>query len=1003
MKQTAYDSGKKGNVNMRKLLGLSIIAMIFIGMLMPISQVKADIIDDAIASGEAWLNRMYREISDSQAIMSDFPALPLRVYDETASKWYKAGQLDEKVYVETLGVGNTDKAYYWFNTDADEELNEPKLYVEYWSLSSTTMRSSVQMISCSRSNPDKVKVYLGDTYLGSCDATWTQTTDKLGGYPSFQYVTRHSIRMAEKYYRSIGQTTKANKLLNFLNAYSYNGRDSYDPLFGASNSYPDTYFTDTTTFPDPELWASLPSGSNYHPYGTRLQMGAARNFWCGSVETQTPRYDASYALHLLNKYGSSKLSEAKERLNSAGWDGFGCRRVVYVLGIPTGYMSYPTYVTAPFLAAVSKYASMTNDPYYLEMADKAAGMILAAQWKYPDSTVAYGNIYKADHVGGFKTAYVPMGSIAWQPSWTPMMESFFWILDRAGFIYLNPAETPTPIITNSECTLLCLQALRQYKILLPNRVPQLSGVGIRIDSRVATNTINTGGGFLYINRVSTKGQLESSITSTVGSTSWSKVGLTYAFTPEANIYAPKFEFAFHETGILDGQLTGWGSITAYMRLKQGANVLFETYRTLHNVGAGGYLFPDMFQTLTYNYTGTLSASTQYTMEVEMYLQCGNNGAVRYLWSPTYWVQVLWITARTYFSDDFNDNNREVDLWDTLQVNGATVNEANQQLEVTVPSGSGWAQAGYVTKNIASMNNHIAAVDVSELDNLQEMHLYIGLTKATNSDPWDQPNFYRIMKTREYNSLLIQRKIGGSSTLLYSGTWELATGKLQIEIVNGIIRFYENEKFKYAEQYALSSYNCYIYIFTSSNRGSYYGTDKFDNFRYDDSTGKWFFDNFDDGNYAGWTVYAGYWTVSNMQLVGEGVDGGINTNPIFNTDRFVQTKMITINAGNTWETAVLAIKWVGLNNQINTRLCTDQVLDLAMWKDGQKVHQTQVYTALSPYAWHTFSINVKGTNIKVWIDGTKYIDVDDTDFDDIAGSVGYQCGTMSKYDEIQVHW
>lgn len=128
------------------------------------------------------------------------------------------------------------------------------------------------------------------------------------------------------------------------------------------------------------------------------------------------------------------------------------------------------------------------------MADRAAGVILMLQWKYPDQAIDYGTLYRADHVGGFKTGYVPGNSMVWNPIWSPVVGQFFWILDRMGFISLNPHEMPGPATTSSECTIMSLQALRLYKMLLPGRTPNKPGAAPKLNVRPADATYATGGG-----------------------------------------------------------------------------------------------------------------------------------------------------------------------------------------------------------------------------------------------------------------------------------------------------------------------------------------------------------------------------------------------------------------------------------------------------------------------------------------------------------------------------
>lgn len=181
-----------------------------------------------------------------------------------------------------------------------------------------------------------------------------------------------------------------------------------------------------------------------------------------------------------------------------------------------------------------------------------------------------------------------------------------------------------------------------------------------------------------------------------------------------------------------------------------------------------------------------------------------------------------------FSDNFNDNSMDPFRWQKLQ-NSATVNEANSRLEVTIPyGGQNQAQAGYVTSIPYNLQSSTTSVQVVTLNNVDEMTLQICSTKVTSSDPDAEANFYRILKLKEASAIYVQQRINGAKSTLANPTWDGSTGTLKIVITAGVIYFYEDSNLIYYTDFALPSYNCYIYVFTSSPP-AYYGTDAFDNF------------------------------------------------------------------------------------------------------------------------------------------------------------------------------
>ena len=162
------------------------------------------------------------------------------------------------------------------------------------------------------------------------------------------------------------------------------------------------------------------------------------------------------------------------------------------------------------------------------------------------------------------------------------------------------------------------------------------------------------------------------------------------------------------------------------------------------------------------------------------------------------------------------------------------------------------------------------------------------------------------------------------------------------------------------------------------------------------------DNFDDGNYDGWTIHSGTWAVVNGELHGSGSFSPIYTVATFTSDRIVESELRSVYTQYVYDVAVLMIKWVNIENQITTRLFTDGNVELIMWMGGNKVWNNLYYFPdLDPYQPHAFRAEVAGTNIKVYVDYSLRIDANSDFFDDIAGAVGYQTGPASFFDDMIV--
>ena len=178
------------------------------------------------------------------------------------------------------------------------------------------------------------------------------------------------------------------------------------------------------------------------------------------------------------------------------------------------------------------------------------------------------------------------------------------------------------------------------------------------------------------------------------------------------------------------------------------------------------------------------------------------------------------------NDNFDDNSIDTTFWDKIEVGTGAVTEQNQRLECNAPAAAD--MAGLVTKDAHNLTACDIKVDVAN-DSCESQELFICLTKTTNSNPYFEANWYRIMKYNPTDKCIVQRRInGGSVTALYNAAWTGSAGSLRIVIANGTITFYEEAKQRASENYALSSYNCYVYIHARGNTG-YLGMDFFDNF------------------------------------------------------------------------------------------------------------------------------------------------------------------------------
>jgi hypothetical protein len=192
-----------------------------------------------------------------------------------------------------------------------------------------------------------------------------------------------------------------------------------------------------------------------------------------------------------------------------------------------------------------------------------------------------------------------------------------------------------------------------------------------------------------------------------------------------------------------------------------------------------------------------------------------------------------LTTWSGFADQYEDTILASSRWYELEANGGVASEYGNALRVSrSPGGSGWGQAGYVTKTTYNMDGAETKVEVSDFNELEEMSLQICLSQTTNSDPFNQNDWYRITKHRPSGNIYIQKKISGTLTTLRTTPFGSSTGYLKIDVESNTntIKFLDGDSVVYSETYGLSSKNCYIYTFCSSY-ATYTGTDVFDNFEY----------------------------------------------------------------------------------------------------------------------------------------------------------------------------
>jgi len=161
-------------------------------------------------------------------------------------------------------------------------------------------------------------------------------------------------------------------------------------------------------------------------------------------------------------------------------------------------------------------------------------------------------------------------------------------------------------------------------------------------------------------------------------------------------------------------------------------------------------------------------------------------------------------------DDFNDNSRDTEIWDTVNYGTGSPNEVNQRLEIYVPAHADWA--GYVSKNYHEGYNFEVQI-LAHNTVIDSIELFIHTTKVTAGNPYDYDDWYRVMLYHHEgrNRFYAQKRVAGTATTLYYGAWLSSEEKIKIRVKNNTVELYEQDILRASDTYALGSRNIYIIV------------------------------------------------------------------------------------------------------------------------------------------------------------------------------------------------
>lgn len=457
-------------------------------------QAYADAIDDAIVLAQDFLDRAYHELNSTHAVCKRHPSIPIRVYCESLGHWvplckesldvqsiakFKGGCKIEPIKTGHAFVsGDNNERWYKFDCDNDGDYDDLILWVE----DTSSDNENIWVHIAVKNNPEcTCDIYLGDEkIIDNAKLDDGYTTFKHRGWFSQSYDLRHATRLMQWYYEDryaetgyTGWLERANRLKTTMDSIGYTN-EFFAPLWNKSNSYTSDDFPERSQYPDYQVKNKWLYNDQAIPYLSHLANETTLNHWfIGIVPQGNAMWDLVKAIHLMNKYGTSKINDAKQLIDHAlyGWDGYGIKKYKgYGLASLLGdvyFNAYQSYTTAIVSIACGKYFQLTGDCYYRDICREAIGALLQTQLTngktiYMDN---HGSYYSADSIGGFLIHYTYQYTFYYKAQGTPfLVQSYTKALEWLGY-YVYDKDEYSPILANTETTLICWKALKFFKTL----------------------------------------------------------------------------------------------------------------------------------------------------------------------------------------------------------------------------------------------------------------------------------------------------------------------------------------------------------------------------------------------------------------------------------------------------------------------------------------------------------------------------------------------------------
>lgn len=430
-------------------------------------------VDASIALAEQYLDGLYRELGSERAIVSEYYALPLRVYFTGPRLWVRPG--DQQVTI--IGGEQSElRESYVFQYDVPG-LTDPVqlLTVVRWDDTSGDAHVEVSQVGGDADEP--MVVLLGDRPL----ATWRpDATDRsasvtvapasYGELKSQRYTIRHVAMMSASAYRYRGMTGRATRLDAVVEESGYDpDADVYSPIWGRGAKQADGFVFDPSIYrdcTDASVARSMPEAPTYYPYQSKVCAIPTRGYVAMSRED--PLVPLAQGLHILQRYHDPEHEYSDgEHLNNTV-DGLvadmerrfrGAGGIAECLPGSCDSGSTSTLRTVLFGMVETELGFGLGDETSRTYADSVADALLDEQVG-PDGmipTTNLGDLYRPDQAGGFFTHVSSDGRSGEPDSFTRRQMS-----SLASALDIRP-EYVGEIATNAETTLAAYAFLVRYR------------------------------------------------------------------------------------------------------------------------------------------------------------------------------------------------------------------------------------------------------------------------------------------------------------------------------------------------------------------------------------------------------------------------------------------------------------------------------------------------------------------------------------------------------------